>query len=138
MSLNQWKKMGNISIWSYNPLTPHFPGWGLSADKSGYKSLRAFLTILETSTELSKRTIQLDLVNEGYSMKGQKRVDESKLVIIKSSNNFEWKIYNSDGKLYLEIGLNMITPFISSIDEAIGGKIDFYFGKPLAKTIWFW
>lgn len=138
MNLNQWKKSGTISIWRYSPLAPNFPGWGLKADKDGYESLIAFLLTLETSNEFSKRTIQLDLVNEDYSVNGQKRVDEFKLVIIKSTNNSEWKIYNSDGKLFIEIGSNMIKPLISSIDDAIAGKIDFYFGSPLEKTIWFW
>ena len=82
VDIHDWSKSGNIAIWRYEPQAKNFPGWHMSCDSEGYKSLYELLSLFLDSDPMIKRTLVLDTPDPYIASSTLKKTMQNKLVIV--------------------------------------------------------
>ena len=138
MDIHDWSKSGKIAIWRYEPQAKNFPGWHMSCDSEGYKSLNELLSVFLDSESMKKRTLVLDTPDPYIASSTLKKTMQNKLVIVKSSDDSQWLLSDDCGKLILDIGSGKITELMGGVNDALTGKYDFSVGATNGQNLWFW
>ena len=138
VDIHDWSKSGNIAIWRYEPQAKNFPGWHMSCDSEGYKSLNELLSLFLDSDPMIKRTLVLDTPDPYIASSTLKKTVQNKLVIVKSSDDSQWLLSDDCGKLKLDIGSGKIAELMDGMDGALAGKYDFSVGATNGQNLWFW
>ena len=138
MKLHDWRKNGQISVWTYEPDERNYPGWHIGADASGYESLREILLILSQSPIGSKRTIELDLSAKRYAAIGIRKNLAQKIVLLSASQEDQWVFRDASGKFVLKVSAIGVSALLESISRAQGGEYDFCIKSANGQRLWFW
>jgi len=138
VDIHDWSKSGKIAIWRYEPQAKNFPGWHMSCDSEGYKSLNELLSVFLDSESMKKRTLVLDTPDPYIASSTLKKTMQNKLVIVKSSDDSQWLLSDDCGKLILDIGSGKITELMGGVNDALTGKYDFSVGATNGQNLWFW
>ena len=65
MEVYNWHQKGSLYLWRYKEAQRNYPGWQITGDDDGLKSIIELINIMIAEDRNSKRTIQLSSPRKG-------------------------------------------------------------------------
>jgi hypothetical protein len=131
--ISKYKVLGKIYIWKYKENKRNFPGWNLTVNNEGSKSLLNLLELLESSQYPSRKRVmlseptskQLGVPNNRGGNARYKPARVLELRFKKFNNEEIWRMAEQESVVILEFGTNKMRELKSAIAGVPEGKGDF-------------
>ena len=138
-----WKHSGSISLWRYEPRDRNYPGWHLSADRTGSASFSALLDALLADGPDAYRSVELSAPSQyalpdNYKAGGWVSAPKLKLSIAGSPS--EWPFVVGFNPAKLSVGADWVPLLKEGVLGIHHGKNDYSIG-PRGRgnePLWFW
>jgi hypothetical protein len=129
-----WQQSGSVWLWRYRGSDKNYPGWHLTADRTGAASLIQLLDIFANSNEPVFRTVQLGHPTVAIrSVPNNRNADWTapvKLRIGLAADPNEWVLTCTDATAQLTLGLDWCPIFRQAVARIALGEGDFSIGPP--------
>lgn len=147
--INKFKISGQIYLWKFLENQRNYPGWNLTADKTGCESLLQLFEMMKQTEWSSKKEIQTAVPTElqikvPNIQNGNAKWKYAKTLILnykKNSASDEWMIAENSDTVEIRFGTDKLTEFENSISKIQKGSGDFAisdFEESDASILYFW
>lgn len=147
--INKFKISGQIYLWKFLENQRNYPGWNLTADKTGCESSLQLLEMMKQTEWSSKKEIQTAVPTElqirvPNNRNGDAKWKYAKTLILnykKKSASDEWMIAENSDTVEIRFGTDKLTEFENSILKVQKGTGDFAisnFEENDSHILYFW
>ena len=144
-AVSRWKQQGRVFLWRYVENTRNYPGWHLTADAVGARSLLELTSLMRAASWPSRTTIDLTRPTEAILKVPNNRDGEARWVgatrlCIRSAPELSpthWDIRQVDDTVELRPGSEMLAQLDRGLHDILDGRGDYSMGGPPAE-LWFW
>ncbi|MCD9087613.1 hypothetical protein [Stenotrophomonas sp. SY1] len=141
-----WKQTGSLVLWYYTENERNYPGWHLTADTEGCRSLIALLDALANDGEPAMRTFQIKPPTAAHLAVPNNRAGHAawhapgKLKLAFSSDPCEWKFPVKQELAVLALGAEPLRAMRNGLEDVLQGRGDYCIDVPHRNCapLWFW
>ncbi len=132
---------GKLCLWRYEPKNKNYPGWHLTGDADGLRSLINLIRALQLNGATEYRTVAFDNPTErDYAIPGCRSapvpVGKGKVLYLLDQQG-DIKVEESDGAVAIHVNARNADALVKALQGLIDGVNDVNIGRG-ETCLWFW